>query len=558
MPLLVLVLGLGAGSAITALYFQADDSRSAQLEISRLRLDLENLVTGAFRGDPRSGGSPARARRTIAESKTGIAQHVRYLTRDGSAPSELNGLGAAIRRLYPATHELYVIGAFRGGFARSPDTDTLLRVVTLRKEAIVDRLDRSSDDYDVAASRTRVRATVGSAVTLMLLLAAFLVFYQRSVRARRRAEALAAENERLAEISREEATTDELTGLRNRRALNQDFADLSMDADGGPELMLAMFDLDRFKEYNDTFGHGAGDALLARLGRRLARAMGGAATHYRMGGDEFCIVARADSAEGFRLVGAAAEALSATGDGWTIGCSYGVAWIPSQARDLTEALRTADQQMYANKASRSSAREETAAALVQVLAEQGDGLDGHAGAVAELAVLLAEELGMPPHEVQNIGLAAELHDIGKAAIPEAILSKPGPLDDAEWEYVRRHTIIGERIVLAAPALAQVAGVVRSTHERVDGTGYPDGLAGDEIPMGSRIIAVPDAFHAMITDRPYGSAVSEAEAIAELERCAGTQFDAGVVAAFLTVLARRPAAASRAGAIVVARHGRGGR
>lgn len=222
-----------------------------------------------------------------------------------------------------------------------------------------------------------------------------------------------------------------------------------------------------------------------------------------------------------------------------------MAWVPSQAADLTEALRAADQQMYANKAGRSSAREETAAALVQVLAEQGDGLDGHAGAVAELAVLVAEELGMPPHEVQNIGLAAELHDIGKAAIPDTIMNKPGRLDDAEWEYVRRHTIIGERIILAAPALEQAARIVRSSHERVDGTGYPDGLAGDDIPIGSRVIAVPDAFHAMITDRPYAPSLPEGDAIAELERCAGTQFDSEVVAAFLAVLARLPSATAAA-------------
>ena len=456
-PLLVLVIGAGAGGAVHTLYRQADDDRAAQVAVGSLRLELENL----------------------------------------------QGL------------------------------------TTSRKAAIDRRLIRAGEGYGEAASRTRTRATIGSAVTLLMLLGALLVFYLRSSRARLAAEALAAENERLLKASRDDAITDELTRLHNRRALNLDFEERLARSDQLPELMLATFDLDGFKAYNDTFGHGAGDALLTRLGEGLAEAMGGTATSYRMGGDEFCIMARADSAEGFLLVCDAVEALTAAGDGWSIGCSYGVVWVPSQAGDLAEALRVADQRMYANKASRSTSREQTAAALVQVLAEQGDGLDGHADAVAELSILMADQLGLTTEEVRNTGLAAELHDIGKAAIPDAILNKPGKLDEAEWEFVRRHTLIGERIVLAAPALDQVARMVRSSHERMDGGGYPDGLAGDEIPIGSRIIAVADAFDAMVSDRPYGDTLSDEDAIAEVKRCAGTQFDTKVVAAFVTALARRP-------------------
>jgi diguanylate cyclase (GGDEF)-like protein len=539
-PVLVLVLGLAAGAAITALYRDVDASRNAQLEISGLRLDLASLQDGAFGADPRGGGSPARASKVIAISKARIRDHVRRLTEGGSAPGELNGLAPAIRRLYPLTDEIFAIGAGEG-YGQSARTDALLRSLVTRRAAITRALDGASESYDDVASHSQTRATIGSAATLLLLLAAFLLFYLRSARARLSAEELAAENERLWLASHDDAITDALTGLRNRRALNQDFATLLTPSGDGPELVLAMLDLDGFKQYNDTFGHGAGDVLLARLGERLSSAMGSAATSYRMGGDEFCIVGRAGSVEGALLVDNAVEALSATGDGWSIGCSYGVVWIPSQAHDMLEALQVADQRMYANKASRASAGTQTTAALVQVLAEQGDGLDGHADAVAELSILLARELGLKSHDVQQIGLAAELHDIGKAAIPDAILNKPGALDDAEWEFIHRHTVIGERIILAAPALEQVAGIVRSSHERIDGKGYPDGLASDEIPIGSRIISVTDAFDAMVSERPYGSAVSDADAIAELERCNGTQFDADVVAAFLTVLAQRPVA-----------------
>jgi len=134
--------------------------------------------------------------------------------------------------------------------------------------------------------------------------------------------------------------------------------------------------------------------------------------------------------------------------------------------------------------------------------------------------------------LQELALAAELHDVGKLAIPDAILSKPGPLDEDEWIYAHHHTLIGERILSAAPALARVAPTVRSTHERIDGTGYPDGLSGDEIPLLSRIIAVCDAFYAMTEGKPHHPALSAEHAIAELRRCSGAQFDSAVVDALI--------------------------
>ena len=151
--------------------------------------------------------------------------------------------------------------------------------------------------------------------------------------------------------------------------------------------------------------------------------------------------------------------------------------------------------------------------------------------MALLAQGVGRRLGLRAHELHEVVRAAELHDIGKMAIPDAILAKPGPLDAVEWEFIRQHTIVGERMLHMAPALAGVARLVRWSHERVDGGGYPDGLVGDEIPLGARIVAVSDAFNAMISDRPYRRAVSAEEAVAELLRHSGTQFDAEVVAAF---------------------------
>jgi two-component system, cell cycle response regulator len=146
--------------------------------------------------------------------------------------------------------------------------------------------------------------------------------------------------------------------------------------------------------------------------------------------------------------------------------------------------------------------------------------------------------------VRLLRRAAELHDVGKVAIPDAILTKAGALDDAEWALMREHTAIGERILSAAPALSAVAGIVRSAHERIDGAGYPDRLAGDAIPLEARIVFVCDAFDAMTSARPYDAARTPAAAIAELRRGAGTQFDARVVEAFAAELAEGSAALTR--------------
>jgi two-component system cell cycle response regulator len=148
------------------------------------------------------------------------------------------------------------------------------------------------------------------------------------------------------------------------------------------------------------------------------------------------------------------------------------------------------------------------------------------------------ELGLTRAELVVLRHAAALHDIGKMAIPEAILDKRGALSDTDWALIRRHTMIGERILAAAPALESSAKLVRSSHERMDGTGYPDGLAATDIPLGSRIILVADAFDAMRSERSYGATFSETDALAELRRCAGTQFDPTVVAAFERVIARQ--------------------
>jgi diguanylate cyclase (GGDEF)-like protein len=340
------------------------------------------------------------------------------------------------------------------------------------------------------------------------------------------------ENLAMLSKSRDDALTDALTGLANRRSLMAELDDELRRVSLADPRVLILFDLDGFKRYNDVYGHPAGDALLARLGGKLAAAVSPYGRAYRMGGDEFCAIVRAERPGIETILTMALSALSERGEGFEVEASYGTVVLPHEADDASPALHIADQRMYAQKAERpASVNRQTRDVLLQVLQEREPELHDHLRNVAVLALAVGRKLAMTPEELDVLARAAELHDVGKMAIPDAILSKPGALDEEEWAFMRRHTILGERILSAAPALLPVAKVVRSSHERWDGDGYPDGLAGEEIPLGARIIAVCDAFHAMISNRAYRQGMTMQEALAELRRCAGGQFDPAAVKAF---------------------------
>jgi two-component system cell cycle response regulator len=335
------------------------------------------------------------------------------------------------------------------------------------------------------------------------------------------------------------ALTDALTGLPNRRALIAALERITGRASNGEPWICVVLDLDGFKAYNDAFGHPAGDDLLSRLGQRLSGVVSPRGSVYRLGGDEFCLldVCEGESCEG--LVAEARAALSESGEGFDVTASAGDVHIPRDAATPSEVLLLADRRMYTDKGRRSSsAGHQSRAVLLRILREREPSLHSHLVGVAELAVAVGRELGMTGEELDEVARAAELHDVGKIAIPEEILHKRGPLNSEEWAFMKRHTLIGERILTAAPALRPVARLVRSSHERFDGSGYPDGLTGAEIPLGSRIVAVCDAYEAMVADRPYRSAMTPDEAVEELRRNAGTQFDPSVVAIFTNALGKR--------------------
>jgi diguanylate cyclase (GGDEF)-like protein len=309
------------------------------------------------------------------------------------------------------------------------------------------------------------------------------------------------------------AETDELTGLPNRRRLLGEL-DAAV-APTAPEAALAMFDLDGFKGYNDTFGHPAGDALLARVAERLAASVTGAGTAFRLGGDEFCVIAHGEPEGRESAIARAGEALCESGEGFDIQVSFGVVRVPDEARTVADALRLVDRRLYQAKGAGREGAKAWARAFVP-------------GWTSVVAPRLGTRLGLVGEELEILARAAQLHDIGKVAIPRELLLKTGPLSVEELDYIRRHVVIGERVLHGAEPLVPVARVVRATHERWDGEGYPDGLAGEAIPLAARVVAVCEAFESMTTGRGYRPPVPAASALAELRRCSGTQFDSRVV------------------------------
>jgi diguanylate cyclase (GGDEF)-like protein len=346
--------------------------------------------------------------------------------------------------------------------------------------------------------------------------------------------------------SRVDAITDPLTGLGNRRMLTEDLeATIGLASETDPRLVV-LYDLNGFKHYNDSFGHPAGDTLLVRLGQNLGAAVGAWGRAYRMGGDEFCALLRPGNTPIDALLASTTASLAESGDGFEIDAAHGAVLIPFEARTASDALQLADRRLYMAKDRRpSGVTRQLRSVLLQVLDERQSSLHEHLEGVAALAFAVGRRMGLDPEALDVVVRAAELHDIGKMAIPDTILNKPGPLNAEEWAFMQRHTVLGERILSAAPALIPVSKLVRSSHERWDGNGYPDGLSGEGIPLGARIILACDAYDAMTTARIYSLPKTQDEALAELSRYAGTQFDPRVVESVIAAVTTASEPAERA-------------
>jgi len=351
------------------------------------------------------------------------------------------------------------------------------------------------------------------------------------------------------------ALTDPLTGLGNHRHFHERLQQALVEAeDQKVPVTVCLVDIDDFKRINDRFGHPAGDRVLAQVSSRLRQ--GGEA--FRLGGDEFAVL----------LPGADEEAAIAVGNSivdriagmklehvGSVTVSAGIATYPAHGVGRDELIRLADSALYWAKERGKNrvrlyrpdvvelaelkrlaagpdraARYRAAASLAKAVDARDAYTGSHSERVSELAVRIALQLGADAELVELTRLAASLHDLGKLAVPEEILRKPGPLTDPERMVLERHPQIGFRM-LESLGVDPVAEWVLHHHERWDGTGYPDGLHGDSIPLGARIIFVADAYDAMTSERVYQRRLTDEEALAELTRCAGTQFDPEVVAAF---------------------------
>jgi diguanylate cyclase (GGDEF)-like protein/putative nucleotidyltransferase with HDIG domain len=370
-------------------------------------------------------------------------------------------------------------------------------------------------------------------------------FYQRSTHRELRAMRL--------------ALTDPLTGLGNHRHFHERLQrELLRAEDERAPLTLCFVDIDDFKKINDRFGHPSGDRVLSQVAGRLRQ--GGEA--FRLGGDEFALLlADHDEATALAAAKSVVERIASL-DLEHVGhvtVSAGLATFPVQGHGRDELIRLADSALYWAKehgknrvrlyrpevvelaelkrlaaGPDKAARYRAAASLAQAVDARDTYTADHSHRVGDLAARIAKRVGLPPEQVELIRLAGQLHDLGKLAIPEELLRKPGALTDSERLVLERHPQIGFRM-LDSLGVDPVAELVLHHHERWDGAGYPDGLAGERIPLGARIIFVADAYDAMVLDRAYRPARSPHAAIAELRRCAGSQFDPAIVAAFMEEL-----------------------
>ena len=417
--------------------------------------------------------------------------------------------------------------------------------------------------------------------------------FVRDISERKRAEE---EREKLNAQLEVRAITDGLTGLYNHAHFFQRLAEeIDRSNRYGRGFSILMMDVDNFKQFNDSRGHQAGDEALCLVADCIRTALRRSDIPFRYGGDEFAaMLLHADlpraQAIAKRMNGCIARRLKELNNpvAASLGLSTGIACFPNDGTTADDLVRIADAALYDAKRAARARRAMQQGQAIDLLASPSGTLDENqqrvlsaaagslaailqdvsmpdiladldlrtitaVGAAAEIkdpyirnhqervgrwAAALAEKMGLSPKQVQEITIAGLLHDLGKVSISEQILNKPGKLTQEEYAKIKEHAALGARVIAHIESLQPLVPIVRHHHERFDGNGYPDSLAGEEIPLEARILSVVDVFDAMTHERSYRKALSKAEAMAELERGAGTQFDPAAVKAFLALLKKR--------------------
>jgi len=332
---------------------------------------------------------------------------------------------------------------------------------------------------------------------------------------------------------------DQLTGLYNRRFFKEEIKRL--DTKRQLPLSIILGDLNNLKLTNDAFGHQEGDRLLTETAKLLKKVCRSDDILARWGGDEFVILLPKTSI-------AAAEEIAQRIEKECselfiqkipIGLAIGIAAKTESRQNMEDIIFEAESNMYKNKlAGKQSNAGSVIAALEQALYEKSNETMDHTQRLRELSIKLGKKLNLHPHQLDELSLLASLHDIGKVAVPETILLKEGALSEKEWEVIRKHPATGFNIAQSSPQIAHIAKYILSCHENWDGSGYPSGLAKEKIPLLSRIMAIADSYDVMTSKRTYKSAMSKDDAVKELRRCSGTQFDPALVEKFIEVLAEQ--------------------
>jgi diguanylate cyclase (GGDEF)-like protein len=554
--LCAVLAALAAVAIVGGLYGERSAARLTRSgDLVQAYLDLTHAVAIQEATEGSLGDLRVRRERFNAAAAT-IASSLGVLEREGTAADQ--ALRARIER-----SELFYAADMNGSFAAleagnadraaifetaaDPSSQALQTLVSERGPRLASESLREIGALRSLQDRILHYTLLSVVVGALVVLALWLVL--RSLR-RRIDDATADELERL-----ERATlTDSLTGTRNHRAFEEDLARaLAHRRRHGTGLSLVMIDLDGLKAINDQQGHQAGDRAIKTVADVLRGALRAEEVGYRTGGDEFAALLPEASAWGaFSFAQRLHDSLIA--DGARVGVSVGLAEA-TETSTRDGLVEQADLALSEAKASGRDtilfvpgmARPQPAddgedrrhrGTLASALARAVDAKDAytrsHSETVAELCAMIAVDLGLEPERVASIRLAGLVHDVGKIGVPDAILQKPDRLDAAEYETIKTHSALGHRI-LQGTDLSHEAPWVLHHHERMDGGGYPDGLAGSDIPLESRIIHVADAFEAMTSDRPYRRGMPESDALEELRRHTATQFDPACVTALLTGL-----------------------
>jgi len=329
----------------------------------------------------------------------------------------------------------------------------------------------------------------------------------------------------------QEHLTDAVTALPSSDRMLRDLAAVLADR-RQPRAVLSLYVLDGLKRYNDAYGRACGDALLSWLGHKLADAVGEGGIVYRMRGGEFAVLAHGDDEATAAVRHSAAAALREAGEGFVICPAVGEAVLPEEALTVSEALKLIDHRAHAHlQATKGEAEHQPPADVIDAARPPASEYD-----IAALALAVGHQLDIAPAALEDLAAAANLRDIGNMAIPTVVLGHTEQLPEDEWRFIQLHTLVGERLLATNFNMEEVGRVVRSSHERWDGTGYPDGLSGEAIPLELRIIACCDTWNAMRTDRPYRKALSYEVGRAELISASGTQLDPKLIDALLELVA----------------------